>query len=159
MPTVVSTSGESGKEGEPPVVAGSPHYHTIDSLLHVIHDAITDEADQLDVSYDGEGFREFTSERVETENTHGTGCTFASAIAAGLAKRMGLGGYGGVGEGVRDAGAAAFLRGWRGTRAVEPFLGQGVGRAPTRDAPTVRRGGWGWIPACAGTSDGGLGRV
>ena len=90
MPTVVSTSGESGKEGEPPVVAGSPRYHTIDSLLHVIHDAITDEADQLDVSYDGKGFREFTSERVETENTHGTGCTFASAIAAGLAKGMEL---------------------------------------------------------------------
>ena len=72
------------------MVAGSPRYHTIDSLLHVIHDAITDEADQLDVSYDGEGFREFTSERVETENTHGTGCTFASAIAAGLAKGMEL---------------------------------------------------------------------
>ncbi len=29
--------------------------------------------------------REFTSPRVETKNTHGTGCTFASAIAAYLA--------------------------------------------------------------------------
>ena len=45
----------------------------------------------VDRLYDGEGFREFASERVETENTHGTGCTFAAAIAAGLAKGLGLG--------------------------------------------------------------------
>lgn len=45
----------------------------------------------VDRLYDGEGFREFTSERVETENRHGTGCTFASAVASGLAKGMGLG--------------------------------------------------------------------
>ena len=44
----------------------------------------------VDRLYDGKGFREFSSERVETENTHGTGCTFASAIAAGLAKGMEL---------------------------------------------------------------------
>ena len=36
------------------MVAGSPHYHTIDGLFHVIHDAINNEADQLSVSYDGE---------------------------------------------------------------------------------------------------------
>ncbi|MEM4543645.1 MAG: bifunctional hydroxymethylpyrimidine kinase/phosphomethylpyrimidine kinase [Nitrososphaerota archaeon] len=35
--------------------------------------------------YDGE-FRVYSGERVETRNTHGTGCTFASAIAAQLAK-------------------------------------------------------------------------
>ena len=54
MPTVAAQSGESGKECEPPVVADTPRYRTIDSLLHVIHDAINNEADQLSVSYDGE---------------------------------------------------------------------------------------------------------
>ena len=39
-----------------------------------------------DIMYDGNEFRAFTSQRVETTSTHGTGCTFASAIAAGLAK-------------------------------------------------------------------------
>lgn len=39
-----------------------------------------------DLFYDGRGFREYTTGRVETKNTHGTGCTFASAIAASLAK-------------------------------------------------------------------------
>jgi len=38
-----------------------------------------------DVLYDGRGFTEFRSERIETKDTHGTGCIFASAIAAGLA--------------------------------------------------------------------------
>jgi hydroxymethylpyrimidine/phosphomethylpyrimidine kinase len=38
-----------------------------------------------DLLYDGEQFREFTTERIPSMNTHGTGCTFASAVAAGLA--------------------------------------------------------------------------
>jgi hydroxymethylpyrimidine/phosphomethylpyrimidine kinase len=42
--------------------------------------------DQLvDLLFDGETFHEFSTPRIETRNTHGTGCTFASAIAAGLA--------------------------------------------------------------------------
>ncbi|MSQ21901.1 MAG: bifunctional hydroxymethylpyrimidine kinase/phosphomethylpyrimidine kinase [Dehalococcoidia bacterium] len=43
-----------------------------------------------DLFYDGKQFREFTAQRVDTKNTHGTGCTFASAIAAGLAKGLAL---------------------------------------------------------------------
>ena len=38
-----------------------------------------------DVLYDGQQFMEFTTERIPSTNTHGTGCTFASAVAAGLA--------------------------------------------------------------------------
>ena len=38
-----------------------------------------------DVYYDGEQFLEFTAERIPSSNTHGTGCTFAAAVAAGLA--------------------------------------------------------------------------
>ncbi|WP_026485737.1 bifunctional hydroxymethylpyrimidine kinase/phosphomethylpyrimidine kinase [Caldanaerobius polysaccharolyticus] len=41
--------------------------------------------DALDIFYDGKVFYEITSERINTENTHGTGCTFSSAIAANLA--------------------------------------------------------------------------
>jgi len=40
----------------------------------------------LDLLYDGETFQAFSARRVQTENTHGTGCTYASAIAAQLAK-------------------------------------------------------------------------
>ena len=36
--------------------------------------------------YDGVGYQHFRAPRVATKNTHGTGCTLSSAIAAGLAK-------------------------------------------------------------------------
>jgi hydroxymethylpyrimidine/phosphomethylpyrimidine kinase len=39
-----------------------------------------------DLLYDGQEFHEYTASRVDTTSTHGTGCTFASAIAAGLAR-------------------------------------------------------------------------
>jgi hydroxymethylpyrimidine/phosphomethylpyrimidine kinase len=44
----------------------------------------------VDLFYDGREFQEFNAPRLETRSTHGTGCTFASAIAAGLARGMAL---------------------------------------------------------------------
>jgi hydroxymethylpyrimidine/phosphomethylpyrimidine kinase len=41
--------------------------------------------DSLDILYDGDGFYEFSSPRIDTKDTHGTGCTFASAMATLLA--------------------------------------------------------------------------
>ncbi len=40
----------------------------------------------VDVLYDGNAFREYSAPRIDTTSTHGTGCTFASAIAAYLAR-------------------------------------------------------------------------
>ena len=40
----------------------------------------------VDLLLDAEGFARFASPRLPTRNTHGTGCTLSSAIAAGLAK-------------------------------------------------------------------------
>ncbi|MGD0915495.1 MAG: bifunctional hydroxymethylpyrimidine kinase/phosphomethylpyrimidine kinase [Thermodesulfobacteriota bacterium] len=39
----------------------------------------------VDLLYDGKHFMEMEGPRIETKNTHGTGCTFASAIATLLA--------------------------------------------------------------------------
>jgi hydroxymethylpyrimidine/phosphomethylpyrimidine kinase len=47
---------------------------------------LEDRLSAVDFLFDGTGMREFRSGRVDTTSTHGTGCTFASAIAAGLAK-------------------------------------------------------------------------
>lgn len=44
------------------------------------------EGPATDLFFDGSDFVEFSSERIDTVNTHGTGCTFASAAAAGLAQ-------------------------------------------------------------------------
>lgn len=43
-------------------------------------------ARSTDVLYDGKSFHEFSAQRIRTKNTHGTGCTFAAAIAAELAR-------------------------------------------------------------------------
>jgi hydroxymethylpyrimidine/phosphomethylpyrimidine kinase len=46
------------------------------------------ESQAIDVLYDGKEFVLLKSPRFGSRNTHGTGCTFASAIAAGLAKGL-----------------------------------------------------------------------
>ena len=48
------------------------------------------EGPATDLFFDGDQFTEFSSERFDTVNTHGTGCTFASAAAAGLAQGKSL---------------------------------------------------------------------
>ena len=40
----------------------------------------------IDILYDGENFHEYVTSRIDTKNTHGTGCTYSAAICAGLAK-------------------------------------------------------------------------
>src|ERR671916_156640 len=44
--------------------------------------------DATDLVYDGERFVEFRAERIDTPNTHGTGCAFSAAIAALLARGL-----------------------------------------------------------------------
>ncbi len=44
--------------------------------------------DALDILFDGRDFHELVSERIETKDTHGTGCTISAAIATGLAQEM-----------------------------------------------------------------------
>jgi len=47
-------------------------------------------AQATDLLIDKDGIRRFAARRIETKNTHGTGCTLSSAIAAGLARGMPL---------------------------------------------------------------------
>jgi len=70
-------------------------------------------------------FDRFEDARIASRSTHGTGCTLASAIAAGLAQKMSL----------RDAVARArtYVR-----RAIETAPGYGRGHGPLNHAVTVR---------------------
>jgi len=43
------------------------------------------EGEAIDILYDGKQFSYFSSARIATKNTHGTGCTLSSAITANLA--------------------------------------------------------------------------
>jgi len=82
----------------------------------------------VDILHDGQRFEEFRAPRIETINTHGTGCTLASAIAAELAK--GADAAQAVAEAKRYLTAALHsgvsLRLGRGHGPVDHFLGQKV---------------------------------
>jgi hydroxymethylpyrimidine/phosphomethylpyrimidine kinase len=71
-----------------------------------------------DLLYDGRFFRMYTGEFIQTSTTHGTGCTFASAIAAHLAK----------GKLIPDAIEAAKHY---TTEAIRHGLALGKGHGPT----------------------------
>lgn len=45
-----------------------------------------EDTEATDILYDGASFEYFSSRRTDTKHTHGTGCTFSAAIAAGLAQ-------------------------------------------------------------------------
>lgn len=46
--------------------------------------------DALDILFDGKQFYHFNAERIHTKNTHGTGCTYSSAITSNLALGLDL---------------------------------------------------------------------
>ena len=71
----------------------------------------------IDVFFDGSALEVFMGDRVKPENTHGTGCTFSSAIAANLA----------LGRQLRDAVvlAKAYV-----TEAIRKAYVVGPGRVP-----------------------------
>jgi len=46
--------------------------------------------DALDLLYSKDGIRRFSSPRIDTKHTHGTGCTYSAAITAGLAQGLPL---------------------------------------------------------------------
>lgn len=50
-----------------------------------------DADDATDWLHDGDSWHRFTAPRIDTRHTHGTGCTYAAAITAGLAHGLALG--------------------------------------------------------------------
>nr|WP_078806522.1 bifunctional hydroxymethylpyrimidine kinase/phosphomethylpyrimidine kinase [Pilibacter termitis] len=76
------------------------------------------ESAAIDILFDGVEFTHYHSKRIQTKNTHGTGCTLSSAIAANLAK----------GEPIKVAvsNAKEYVTG-----AIENALPLGNGHGPT----------------------------
>jgi hydroxymethylpyrimidine/phosphomethylpyrimidine kinase len=75
--------------------------------------------ESVDLLVDANACTRFAAPRSETKNTHGTGCTLSSAIAAGLAKGQALA------EAVRDAKAYITA-----AIAAADRLGIGAGHGP-----------------------------
>ena len=89
------------------------------------------EGDAADLLFDGRGFHEFAVTRIDTKHTHGTGCTFASALATGLAQGCG------VPEAVERAKSYV-------TEAIRFGLPIGGGQGPTNHFAPVFRDGERW---------------
>ena len=72
----------------------------------------------MDVLFDGRSFRHFSSPRIQTRHTHGTGCTLSAAITANLA----------VGLSIEESvmRAKRYI-----TTAIEHSLNIGQGVGPT----------------------------
>ncbi|MBI3452191.1 MAG: bifunctional hydroxymethylpyrimidine kinase/phosphomethylpyrimidine kinase [Rhodospirillales bacterium] len=79
----------------------------------------------VDVLATAEGVRNLIDTRIRSNATHGTGCTLASAVAAGLAQGMAL-------AAAVDR-ARTYLR-----RAIETAPGYGGGFGPVNHAHTIR---------------------
>ncbi len=85
--------------------------------------------DCIDLLYDGASFMEFSSPRIMSPNTHGTGCTFASALAAEIAR------------GCSPAEAVQRAKQFVHT-AIAHSIPLGKGHGPTNPfAPIARRAG------------------
>ncbi|MCM1121357.1 MAG: bifunctional hydroxymethylpyrimidine kinase/phosphomethylpyrimidine kinase [Eubacterium sp.] len=82
----------------------------------------------LDVLFDGNRFYHYETVRIDTKNTHGTGCTFSSAIAAGLAKGLDV---------PTAVGAAKSYV----TTAIRHSLSIGKGNGPTHHFYDLYRNG------------------
>ncbi|MBI4161687.1 MAG: bifunctional hydroxymethylpyrimidine kinase/phosphomethylpyrimidine kinase [Acidobacteria bacterium] len=76
-----------------------------------------EEEDATDLLYFEKEFLEFPARRIDTPNTHGTGCTYSAAIASGLARGKSL---------PESVGAAKRYL----TRAIETNPGLGHGHGP-----------------------------
>lgn len=82
--------------------------------------------DAVDLYYDGSRFEVLRGERIDSRSTHGTGCTFAAALASGLA----------LGAGPLDAARRAKEYVAGAIRAA-PRLGRGAG--PLNHLHVLRR--------------------
>lgn len=89
--------------------------------------------ESLDILYDGSGFHEFRAARIDTKDTHGTGCAYSAAIAACLAE----------GKSVAEAVAAAkeYI-----TAAIRDAWRLGKGQGPVNHLAPVLRGDG--LPCC-----------
>lgn len=83
--------------------------------------------DAVDWLYDGEEFVPYGAPRIETTNTHGTGCTLSAAIAALLALRRGVP--------AAVAGAKQYI-----TAAIQYAYPLGKGHGPVNHLFALHRG-------------------
>ena len=92
----------------------------------------------VDLLLEGDDFHEFRTPRIDTPNTHGTGCTFASAVAAHLAMGHAVAGGGGA-RSASTSPAPSRTRLPSGTGTGRSTISGGGGRKGPAEAGRYRR--------------------
>lgn len=119
LPEAAALLDEPMAADEPAMIAQAQRLMTFGCEAVLVKGGHSSGAESVDILHDGEGTLRLPARRVDTQNTHGTGCTLSSAIAAGLAKGRTLR------EAVADA--KAFIS---GAIAASDTLRVGRGHGP-----------------------------
>ncbi|MDF2725625.1 MAG: phosphomethylpyrimidine kinase, partial [Paenibacillus sp.] len=121
LPEACAILGTDAIESVEQMIEAARKLHTLGSRCVYLKGGHLDGDEAIDVFFDGTETSLLRSPRIHTKHTHGTGCTTASAIAAGLAQ--GLSPYEAV------AKAKRFI-----TAAIGSALAIGRGIGPTNHA-------------------------
>ncbi len=103
--------------GEDDILAAAEAIHALGARHVLIKGGHLAGDEVVDYLYSGKGLKRFSGPRVDTRHTHGTGCTYASAVCAYLARGAGVQGA------VRHA--RRYVQG-----AIEHAPGLGGGHGP-----------------------------
>ena len=90
LPEAAALTGAEEARDEDEMCAQAQKLLTLGAAAVLIKGGHGSGSESVDILVEGASRTRFAAPRIETRNTHGTGCTFAAAIAAGLAKNLSL---------------------------------------------------------------------
>ncbi|MDX6807037.1 bifunctional hydroxymethylpyrimidine kinase/phosphomethylpyrimidine kinase [Terrihabitans rhizophilus] len=90
MPEAAALLDEDMAENEPAMIRQAERLMKLGCRAVLLKGGHGEGEESTDILLDAAGLQRYTSRRHATKNTHGTGCTLSSAIAAGLANGMNL---------------------------------------------------------------------
>jgi hydroxymethylpyrimidine/phosphomethylpyrimidine kinase len=90
LPEAAVLTGATQARDEEEMYAQAHKLLTLGAGAVLIKGGHSSGSESVDILVEGTSSTRFAGPRIQTRNTHGTGCTLASAIAAGLAKSLSL---------------------------------------------------------------------
>jgi hydroxymethylpyrimidine/phosphomethylpyrimidine kinase len=88
LPEAAALLGEEIVEGEEAMRAQARRVLALGAEAVLLKGGHASGPESVDILVDSGNYMRFAAPRIDTRNTHGTGCTLSSAIAAGLAKKL-----------------------------------------------------------------------
>jgi hydroxymethylpyrimidine/phosphomethylpyrimidine kinase len=90
LPEAAALTGAEEARDEDEMCAQAQRLLTLGAAAVLIKGGHGSGSESVDILVEGASRARFAAPRIETSNTHGTGCTLAAAIAAGLARNLSL---------------------------------------------------------------------